>query len=187
MEVCVKETCETDSAQVQEETTYSTIPTINPSGTEDHHPRYRCDHMKRRREEAIEVRARILAYIEQHPGTHFSGIRRALSISSGRLSYHIAKLEESGDIFSEADEYWKRFYPATMKRRRPQALTPKQKEIRKYVEEHPGAIYKDFVRDLGRTRQAHMYNVKKLVEKGYLRMKMVGLEHHFYMTAKKYL
>ena len=74
-----------------------------------------------------------------------------------------------------------------MKRRRPQALTPKQKEIRKYVEEHPGAIYKDFVRDLGRTRQAHMYNVKKLVEKGYLRMKRVGTEHHFYVTTKKYL
>ena len=140
-----------------------------------------------RREKARQLRAKILTYIEQHPGVHFSGIRRALSISSGRLTYNVAKLEESGEIFSEVGQYWKHFFHASMKRRRPQVLPPREKEIMEYIAENPGAVYKDFVKDLGRTRQAHMYNIKKLIEKGFLRMKIVWKEHHFYTTAKKYL
>ena len=138
-------------------------------------------------ETAKRTRARILAYIKENPGVHFHGIVKALDLSHGCLTYQISKLEGSGEIFSETEKYWKRFFHVSMRKRRPRAIAPCEKELLRYIEETPGATYKDFVRDLGRTRQAHMYHVKKLIGMKFVRMKEVGREHRFYATKKKYL
>ena len=138
-------------------------------------------------DKARQTRAKILEYIKENPGIHFNGIVKALDLSHGCLTYHIAKLEESGAIHSEMEKYWKRFYSVGRRGRRPQAIAPCEKELLVYIEATPGATYKDFVRDLGRTRQAHMYHIRKLVGMGFVRMTIVGREHRFYATRKKYL
>lgn len=141
-----------------------------------------------RREIAQKMRANILNLVGKSPGIHFHGIRRKLKISSGSLAYHIKKLDEIGEIFSETEGYWKRFYPISMKsKRRPLALTPMQREVVIFIERHPGAAYKDLVKAKGRTRQLYMYHIGKLIERGFVRMKKQGVKHTFYLTRKKFL
>lgn len=141
-----------------------------------------------RRDIARQIRERILEYIEDSPGTHFSDIRRQLQLSSGRLSYHISKLEREKKIFSEYDGYWKRFFSISVKRKKlPQVLNPMSKEIAAIIRENPGATYMEIVEIWGKTRQAVMYHTKMLLERGIIRAKWRNRKYHFYPRRKKYI
>ncbi len=141
-----------------------------------------------RREIARQTREKILEYISEFPGKHFSDIRRQLVLSSGRLSYHISKLEKDRSIYSEYDGYWKRFYSMAVKRKRlPKVLNPMSKEIATIIRENPGATYMDIVEVWGKTRQAVMYHTKKLLKEGVIRSKWKNRKYHFFPRRKKYL
>jgi len=134
-----------------------------------------------RLEIAKQVRKKILYFIKRNPGTHFSDILRRLELSSGRLTYHIIKLEEAGKIFAEYEKYWKRFYPISMKDEKiPKSLTPMEEKIFKIVKKHPGSTYMDLVKRFGKTRQLIYYHFKKLTKMGLIRTESVKGEHHFY-------
>ena len=134
-----------------------------------------------RLEIAKQVRKKILNFIKKNPGTHFSDILRRLNLSSGRLTYHIMKLEEAGKIFAQYEKYWKRFYPISMKDEKiPKSLTPMEEKIFKIVKKHPGSTYMDIVKRCDKTRQAIYYHFKKLTKKGFIRTESVKGKHHFY-------
>ena len=131
---------------------------------------------------AKKVRRKILAHIKNNPGRHFSEILRRLKLSSGRLTYHILKLEEAEKIFAKYDGYWKRFYPiSAVDDEIPESLTPKQAEILRIVGKHPGSTYMKIVDRCGKTRQAIYYHMKKLVETGKIRIDVVKGKHFFYV------
>ncbi|MDP7265159.1 MAG: winged helix-turn-helix transcriptional regulator [Candidatus Thermoplasmatota archaeon] len=134
-----------------------------------------------RLEIAKQVRQKILYFIKRNPGTHFSEILRRLGLSSGRLTYHIMKLEEAGKIFAQYEKYWKRFYPISMKDEMiPKSLTPKEEKIFKLIKRRPGSTYMDLVKQWGTTRQSIYYHFKKLTKMGLIRTESVKGEHHFY-------
>ena len=113
---------------------------------------------------AKQVRKTILDFIKRNPGTHYSEIMRRLNLSSGRLAYHLAKLEEAGKIFAEYDGYWKRFYQKSMKGEKiPRSLTPMEEKIFKIVKRHPGLTYVDLVKRCGKTRQLIYYHFNTTV------------------------
>ena len=130
---------------------------------------------------AKQVRKKILGHIKRNPGTHFSEIQRRLNLSSGRLTYHLAKLEEAGKIFAEYDGYWKRFYQKSMKGEKiPRSLTPMEEKIFKIVKRHPGLTYVDLVKRCGKTRQAIYFHFRKLIKMDLIRTESVKGKHHFY-------
>jgi len=128
------------------------------------------------------VRAKILSYIKRNPGTHFSQILKRLELSSGRLTYHIMKLEEAEKIFAIYEKYWKRFYPISMKDEKiPKPLTPRQKETCDFIRKHPGSTYMELVGKFGKTRQAIIYHMNKLLKMGLVRGERVKNKFHFYV------
>ena len=128
------------------------------------------------------VRAKILSYIKRNPGCHFSYILKRLELSSGRLTYHILKLTETEKIFAVYNGYWKRFYPISMKGDKiPEPITPRQKETCDFIRKRPGATYMDLVDKFGKTRQAIIYHMNKLIKIGLIRAERVKNKFHFYI------
>ena len=141
-----------------------------------------------RLEIAKQVRKKILNFIKKNPGTHFSDILRRLNLSSGRLTYHIMKLEEAGKIFAQYEKYWKRFYPISMKGEKiPLSLTPTEMKLIKLVRKRPGSTYNDLVKRFGKTRQSIYFHFKKLSKMGMIRTESVKGEHHFYVKGNHFL
>jgi len=128
------------------------------------------------------VRRKILSYIKRNPGSHFSHILKRLELSSGRLTYHIMKLTEAEKIFAIYNGYWKRFYPMAMKGETiPNPTAPRQKDTCDFIRKHPGATYMDLVGKFGKTRQAIIYHMNKLIKIGLVRGERVKNKFHFYL------
>ena len=131
-----------------------------------------------------QVRKKILNFIKKNPGIHFSEILRRLNLSSGRLSYHIMKLEEAEKIFAEYKRYWKRFYPISMKDEKiPRSLTPTEMKLIKLIKRRPGSTYMDLVKRCEKTRQSIYFHFKKLTKKGLIRTESIKGKHHFYVKG----
>jgi len=133
-----------------------------------------------------QMRKKILSYIRRNPGCHFCRIMKRLKLSSGKLTYHILKLEEANKIFAIYDGYWKWFYPISMKGENiSKPLTPNQKKIYDLMKKHPGITYKEIEKKFGKTRQSFLYHIKKLTKMNLVKTESVRGEFHFYLTEKE--
>lgn len=56
------------------------------------------------------TRRQVLAYLRDHPGTHFHGLLRALPVGSGSLHYHLFVLEREGYVVARRDGMYRRFF-----------------------------------------------------------------------------
>lgn len=70
-------------------------------------------YMKSKRGENM-VRMDLLDLITINPGINLTSIRRELQLSQGAVSYHIMKLEKTGQIISEKGSKERRYYPSSM-------------------------------------------------------------------------
>ena len=132
-----------------------------------------------------QVRRKIHYYIKRNPGSHYSQIMKRLNLSSGRLSYHILKLEEVEKIFVVYEGYWKRSYPISMKGEIiPNPLTQEQMKIYNFIKKHPGLTYESIVKKFGKTRQSFYYHIKKLMKMNLLRRERIKGKHHFYVNEE---
>lgn len=59
-----------------------------------------------------ETREAIRGYVAATPGAHFSKLRDDLRLGTGETQYHLRKLDAAGDVVSEKDGDFRRFYPA---------------------------------------------------------------------------
>ena len=53
----------------------------------------------------------ILQLVEENPGIRYSEVRRATGLTNGVLSYHLAKIEKSGQVLIERTPRVARLYP----------------------------------------------------------------------------
>ena len=60
------------------------------------------------------VRNDLLDFITVNPGINLSSIRRELELSQGAVSYHLNKLEKSGEILTDKGMKERRYYPSSM-------------------------------------------------------------------------
>lgn len=60
-----------------------------------------------------EIRHRIAAYIEFHPGVHFSELVRALDLANGQVQYHLDQLHDDDRVIEEHLYGKTHYYPPT--------------------------------------------------------------------------
>ena len=126
--------------------------------------------------------SRIIRFITENPGIHFSEIKRHLGISSSSsLSRTIKKLERNKTIVTRTDGYRKRFYPATVKEIPKFPLSPPAKKVLDAIDEKPGSTLADLGKKLGFTRQNIRYHTQNLEERGYIRTGWDGRKLIFFL------
>jgi DNA-binding MarR family transcriptional regulator len=118
-----------------------------------------------------EIRGSIYGVIVSEPGIHYSKIRTRLNLKNGTLAHHLRVLEKEGKIRSIRDGSLRRFFPrgvtpkyATVRR----APRPTQLVILSTLEEYPGITQKELARITRMSQQRISYNLKKLVDMGYV-------------------
>lgn len=136
----------------------------------------------------VASRRRILSYLATNPGVHVRRIGRALSLSTGLLSYHLAVLEERGLVRAESDGHRKRYFPAhafTLEERRILGLLQERvpRRILRALDDHGLRTFDELRRSAGVTKSTLSYHLKKLRRSGVVlegrarREKMYGLRN----------
>lgn len=115
---------------------------------------------------ALPMRERIVALVRERPGITFGELRRALRVGAGTLTYHARVLEKAGVIFSRPDGQTRRFYPVGAG---PVEATPPLSERALTALRERGPMRaSDLARELGVSRQALHYHLKRMMEEGTL-------------------
>jgi predicted transcriptional regulator len=58
-----------------------------------------------------DTRERLAAHVRAHPGTHFSGLVRALDLAPGQVQYHLRRLDRRDRVVAEAVGDRTHYYP----------------------------------------------------------------------------
>jgi len=126
--------------------------------------------------------SRIIKFIMENPGAHFSEIKRCLGISTGSLSNTIKKLESNKEIVSRNIGGWKRVYPSTMKEIPISPLTPPAKKVYDSIDKELGSSCQDLAEKLGFTRQNIRYHTQNLEKRDYIRTGRDGRKLIFFIN-----
>ncbi|GAB6878930.1 winged helix-turn-helix transcriptional regulator [Halorubrum gandharaense] len=63
-------------------------------------------------DDANETREALRGYVSTTPGAHFSKLRDDLKLGTGETQHHLRTLEEAGEVVSEKDADYRRYFPA---------------------------------------------------------------------------
>ncbi len=125
-----------------------------------------------RRDDVLENyrRGMIHGFVLAHPGTSFTDMKEALSISSGSLVYHLSVLQDKGQLCSRRSGSCMRYYVngSPMAEILRLGLTEFQMEIVKQVHSKGEASTRDLKKSVAASRQTLHYNLRKLVTDGIL-------------------
>jgi predicted transcriptional regulator len=115
-------------------------------------------------------RGMIHGFVLAHPGTSFTDMKEALSISSGSLVYHLSVLQDKGQVCCRRSGTYMRYYVngSPMAEILRLGLTEFQMEIVKHVHSKGEASTQDIKESVAASRQTLHYNLKKLVTDGIL-------------------
>ncbi|MFQ6060565.1 MAG: NosD domain-containing protein, partial [Thermoplasmata archaeon] len=132
-------------------------------------------------------RGRVYQYIEMNPGEHYNQIKRDLGLPNGSLVHHLRMLEKSGKVKSRKDGRYRRFYTSGTKIPRCDGgiLTEVQKRIVDAVVEVPGVTQKEVASLLGVHQSSVNYQMRRLEERGLIRVEKRGRKVHYYYVGKK--
>lgn len=110
-----------------------------------------------------EARKRMADEARGEPGITFGELQRRLGLANGEAAYHLGLLERARILTSARDGQLRRVYPVEMGR------VPRIEDIRgralHLLREQPRTL-SALARDLGASKQAVHYHVKRLVESG---------------------
>ncbi|UCD92850.1 MAG: right-handed parallel beta-helix repeat-containing protein [Methanobacteriota archaeon] len=132
-------------------------------------------------------RGRVFQYIQMNPGEHYNQIKRDVGLANGSLVHHLTMLEKGGRIKSRRDGRFRRFY--TMETKIPVTnggiLTEVQKRVVDAVKDIPGMTQKEISTLLGVHQSSINYQMRKLEERGLIRVERKGRKVHYYYVGKK--
>ena len=133
------------------------------------------------------TRGRVYEYIRNHPGVHYSEIKRELKLNNGNLTYHLHTLEREALIKSRTRGRFKVFYPMDVKI--PQDMEPEissiRKEILDIIREHPGISQKELGLLLPSKKQRTIsYHIKNMSREGVIKLEKDGRETRCYITEE---
>lgn len=106
------------------------------------------------------TRERIVALVKAEPGVTFGEIQRRLDVAAGQLTHHARMLEDAGVLFSTPDGQQRRFFHVG--HGRVDAVPPLAERALAHLQRDGPRTLADLARDLGVSRQALHYHVKKL-------------------------
>jgi len=111
------------------------------------------------------TRGKLVEYILENPGAHFSLIKKQLALPNGSAGYHLRVLETAGFVKSRNDGFRKRFYPFGYKV--PEfSLDGAEVRIVEIVGARPGITQEKLAHRLKVTQPAVSYHLKALRKKG---------------------
>ncbi|MFQ5883468.1 MAG: NosD domain-containing protein [Thermoplasmata archaeon] len=132
-------------------------------------------------------RGRVFQYIQLNPGEHYNQIKRDLGLANGSLVHHLTILEKGEKIKSRRDGRFRRFY--TMGTQIPVTnggiLTEVQKRIVDAVKDVPGMTQKEMATLLGVHQSSINYQMRRLEERGLIRVERKGRKIHYYYVGKE--
>lgn len=121
-----------------------------------------------------ETRRHVYDCIRATPGIHYRAILYELDLKTGVLTHHLRTLQRENFIKSVTDGLYKRFYPADAHVVLTPQLTGMQKNILETVIRNPGISQSGISTILGTNRMLVNYHIKRLKEKGLLRLEFNG-------------
>ena len=119
-----------------------------------------------------ENRCRIINFILENPGEHFSSIMRELDLTKRGLGYHLEILVEEGLIDAKPLGIFKFYYPAGYEETK-RKLTPMQQEIVDLMREATRTV-EEIGDILEKTPMAIQYHLKNLLLMGIIRRDDIG-------------
>ena len=128
------------------------------------------------------TRKRILVYIKDNPGKHYSEMMRELGMSRGTLTYHLGKLDRGKMITSMNGGKFRYFYPADMKKT-PFCLTPAEREVIKVIRKIPGSSAKEVAKEYGTSIRTVYYHLENLSAKGIVNSEKVNGNQTWFMVS----
>ncbi len=134
-------------------------------------------YMKINRKDLLKNRKRklIYKYISTNPGDNFNGIKQALSLPNGVLTYHLKILERENFVISKRDGGYKRFYiSGKSKMNNIKKLNGVQKDIFNTIRNFPGISQTEIAKKNGTTVQVVNYHIKRLQEDGLITLQMTN-------------
>jgi DNA-binding MarR family transcriptional regulator len=131
-----------------------------------------------------QVRRTIFEYIGTHPGVHFNGLRKALSLSNGTAMFHLACLQRAGLISSRRVRGRRVFFVGAANEgldpRR--FLSPLQSMIFEHLGAKPGISQRTIAKDLSLKATRVNYNVRVLARAGLVKVERRGRRTLCYPT-----
>lgn len=110
------------------------------------------------------TRGKIIEYIGDNPGVHFTKMKKDLELHNGSLAYHLSVLEKRRFIKSVNDSYYRRFYPAGYGV--PDiTLSDTQQRIVEKILENPSISQQEIATLLEIKQPSVVYQLKRLREK----------------------
>ena len=120
-----------------------------------------------------ETRGDIYRLIAHSPGMDLLSIKNALGLSNGVLAHHIHTLERERYLRSVRDGRYRRFFVSGTK---VELANSMEQEILKEVEACPSINQCQIAKNLGISRQALNYHIRKLIRNGSIVTERVGRE-----------
>ena len=108
-------------------------------------------------------RAGIVALVRAQPGLTLADLRRRMGMSNGVARHHVALLEAAGLVRTVPDGTLRRLWPVGEPAR---AVPPLRERVAETVQTRGRVSSADLAHQLGVSRQALHYHVKRLVGDG---------------------
>jgi len=129
-------------------------------------------------------RGRIYEYVRNHPGAHFSELKRELRLTNGGLAYHLYTLEREELIRSFRFGKLKMFYTYEfgIPKEPGRQFSELEAVILQIIDENPGITQRE-VGELiiNRNHRTVSHNIKQLAREGYLRLEKDGRSNSCYI------
>jgi len=129
------------------------------------------------------TRGKIHGYILANPGEHFNGIRKALYLNNGTVTYHLRVLEREGHVQSRVEGIYRRFYPG--RARLPEMkvqLNATQTVLLQRVRIVPGITQKVLAQELGVHPSTVSYHMEGMIHRGLVDRRRRGIAIGYYAT-----
>jgi parallel beta-helix repeat protein len=121
------------------------------------------------------IRGSVRGYIIGNPGETYNTIKRVLELPNGTLAYHLKFLEREGEIKTERDGIYKRFYPVEGRiSEEVIELSKIQKKIVDLVKKLPGLTQREISKKLDEPAQKINYHISMMVDARVIKLKRIG-------------
>lgn len=125
------------------------------------------------------MRARIQAYVAEHPGIHMGALVRQLHLGWGNAHHHLARMERDHYILREPEGNRVRLFvpgqvAGPLRHGFAVLRNDSLRETFEIVAAHPGIIQRDVAAELGITATGARKHLRRLAEEGLIRAERAG-------------
>ena len=130
------------------------------------------------------IRRKIIEYVINNPGKHYSDVLRQLDVSRGTLTHHLRRLEEENLIIVRKDGKFKYLYPPGLVDNN-SSLTPGERRVYDSIRVVPGSTVKEVAEKVGKSKRTIYHHLDNLSVKGRVFSERDNGEHQWYASEER--